>query len=90
MPDLRSVPVAVMNIRKMRVAMRNGQVLVCVTVRFAWGYTLCMFMPVVFIVRVAMGVLLRYMPVTVFMLLGQVQPYPEQHECRGQPEQQRD
>ena len=59
MPDLLSVPVSMMYIRKMRVTMLNGQMLVWVAMRFAWGYTLCMFMPVVFIVRVAMGVLLR-------------------------------
>ena len=79
----------VMDIRKMRMVVANRimqvRMAVCRTGRYLFG----MLMLMVLIMNVAMGVLQRLVFMHVFMLLGEVQPDAEHHECRGQPEQHR-
>ena len=80
----------VMDIRKMRMVVANRimqvRMAVCRTGRYLFG----MLMLMVLIMNVAMGVLQRLVFMHVFMLLGEVQPDAEHHECRGHPEQHRD
>ena len=85
----------VMDIRKMRMVVANRimqvRMAVCRTGRYLFGMLMLMLMLmlVVLIMSVAMGVLQRLVFMHVLMLLGEVQPDAEHHECRGHPEQQR-
>ena len=61
----------------------------CMAVSLARRYIPGMVMLVMFIVGMAMGVLQRLMHMLMLMALSQMQPDPDNHAGRSQPEQQR-
>ena len=84
-----SVRVPVMNIRKMRVTVLNGQMLMHMTVDNARGFIPGMLMLMMHVMGMPVRMLQRLVQVHVCMGLGQVQPHSKKHEGCGQPEQQR-
>ena len=80
------MPVAMMNIRIMRVAVHQRRVLVGVAVRFIALRWRIVLMSMMFVVHVAVGVRQRFVRVSVRMALGQMQPYPERHAAARDPE----
>lgn len=79
---------AVVNVRKVRVLVAQGRVLMHVAVRCRalqfWPVLVLM----VFVVGVLMRVFHRFMRMVVGVAFGQVQPNPPTHQRAGQPKRQ--
>lgn len=83
-----SVTVFVVHVRKMRVAVLQCPVDMAVTMAGTGRHRRVMGMVVMGIVAMVVGVLVaaRLVHMGVLMALGQVQPYPQQHQGTGQGE----
>lgn len=75
-----------MNIRVMRVRVRDGQVPVRMRMRFCPVPLEIMVMPMMVVVAVPMRMLERLVRMRVFMPLAQVQPDAGRHQRRRAPE----
>ena len=81
--------VPVMEIGIVRVAVHQARVAMGVAVRLAAVKTEIVFVRMMLIVHVDMGMLDRRVDVPVLVPLGDMQPYAERHQRRGDPEQRR-
>ena len=75
-----------MNVRKMRMLVDDGDVLVNMLMRATCIPLKCVCMLMVRVVRVHVAVFECLMDVFVLMALGQVQPYARSHQAGSQPE----
>ena len=82
------MPVAVMDVRVMRVAVHQRPVLVKMGVRLMAVPRKIVFMPVMIVMDMRMTVRKRFVLMSMRMTLGEVQPHTRYHQCRGDPEQQ--
>jgi hypothetical protein len=80
------VIVMVMDVRVVRVGMRQPCVLMAVGVRLAWRVARSVFVLVVLVVIVKVLVLHRFVNVPVFVAFGSVQQDADEHENSGEPE----
>ena len=81
-----SVPVPMVDVRVMRMLVRQGKVGMLMTVWFGAVPRRLMRVLMVRIVHMAMCMYQRLMGVLVCVPLGQVQPNPQPHQRTGQPE----
>ena len=81
--------VPVMQVGIVRVAVHQAPVAVRMTVGLAVVQTEIVFVLMMLIVHVDMGMLNRSVDVPVLVPLGDMEPYAERHQGRGDPEQRR-
>ena len=84
-----SVPVLVVDVRGVRMRVREWRVPMSVGVRFAGRISGGVLVLVVLVVDVQMLVPHRLVGVRVLVVLGEVQPHADGHAHAGQPEAQR-
>src|SRR5215213_4844653 len=83
------VPMPVMDVRRVRVTVRQRLVRVLVGVWFAWRIVHTMLVLMVLVVRVPMPVRERLVRMEVLVALGEMKPEPERHERCRREEQRR-
>jgi len=75
----RLVLMAVMDVREMRVRVRNGQMNMRMGMRFVAGIRKVVLVPMVFVVAVPMSVLEEVVVMLMLMALAHVQPNAKRH-----------
>ena len=73
------------NIREVWVFVVDWRVSMPMRMRLRWIHFCFVLMLVVLILLMGMRVLYGLVNMVMLVSLGQVQPYPQPHECRGQP-----
>ena len=82
-----SVPVTMMDIRKVWMVMPDRLMNMGVGVRLIGRHLLRVFMLVMFVMTVPMSVCVFFVLMAMIMAFGKVQPHARHHERCGQPEQ---
>lgn len=90
LPALKLVFMPMMNIRLMRMRVLQRLMLMPMAVRFAGRIMGAVSMLMMFVVMVKMFVFQWLMSMPVLMMLREVQPYADGHECTGNQKRRRD